>query len=160
MIDVFLNIRQGNTVYMRFILLFMVITISACETHHISEVFEKYLWQKRVVLVFAPDLSSELLLEQEKMLTQDEEGIKERDIVKWILVKGETVVVDGRHQPHMPTGHFYDYFELNSDVFTVMVIGKDGTEKLRQHHTTISLDELFAMIDAMPIRQKEVKGHD
>ena len=38
-----------------------------------------------------------------------------------------------------------------------LVIGKDGGEKLRKVDETLSLKELYNLIDAMPMRRREMK---
>ena len=45
-------------------------------------------------------------------------------------------------------------FKIDSGTTTFILIGKDGTEKLRKD--SMDLDELFEVIDAMPMRQREV----
>ena len=44
---------------------------------------------------------------------------------------------------------------LAVDGFEVLLVGKDGGVKLRQE-TPLSVDDLFATIDAMPMRQREM----
>ncbi|MCH2038111.1 MAG: DUF4174 domain-containing protein [Rickettsiales bacterium] len=129
----------------------------SCEKHRVAQVFEQYLWQKRVVLVFAPSEESSLLAEQRQMFDTYQEGLKERDVVRWVVVKDETVIVDKRHQPHMPSSRFYRHFNVDNKTFTVIVLGKDGTEKLRQQQKVIPSDQLFALIDSMPMRKKEIE---
>jgi hypothetical protein len=48
-------------------------------------------------------------------------------------------------------------FHIRPNDFTVILIGKDGGEKLRSHQP-ISLDTLRSTIDAMPMRQEEMKS--
>ena len=43
-----------------------------------------------------------------------------------------------------------------SSRFTVVLVGKDGTAKLREKRA-VSSDDLFALIDAMPMRQREMR---
>lgn len=45
---------------------------------------------------------------------------------------------------------------FGSKVFSVVLIGKDGGEKLRRA-TPLLPSELFAIVDAMPMRQAEMK---
>lgn len=45
-------------------------------------------------------------------------------------------------------------FHISPNTFTVLLIGKDGGEKLRSH-TAISWDKLKRTIDSMPMRQQE-----
>lgn len=47
-------------------------------------------------------------------------------------------------------------FRVSPDEFTVILVGKDGGEKLRSR-TPVTIDTLIHLIDAMPMRQKEVR---
>ena len=47
-------------------------------------------------------------------------------------------------------------FHIAPNAFTVILIGKDGGEKLRST-TPLSLDTLHSTIDAMPMRQDEMR---
>jgi hypothetical protein len=48
--------------------------------------------------------------------------------------------------------------DVEAGTTTFVLIGKDGTEKLRK--TEIDLDEIFEVIDAMPMRKREMKDKD
>jgi hypothetical protein len=45
---------------------------------------------------------------------------------------------------------------FGAPAFSVVLIGKDGGEKLRRR-TPLAPEELFAIVDAMPMRQAEVR---
>ena len=47
-------------------------------------------------------------------------------------------------------------FGIEPDKFAVVLIGKDGTVKLRKSEY-VPLSEIFDLIDAMPMRQKEMQ---
>ena len=46
-------------------------------------------------------------------------------------------------------------FKVEPGTTTFVLVGKDGTEKLRK--AKIDLDEIFEVIDAMPMRKREMK---
>lgn len=141
----------------RLSLFILSLALISCEKHSVAQLFEQYWWQKRVIIVFAPSETSPLLTKQRHIFDANHEGIKERDIVSWVIVKDETAIVDKRHQPHMPSSRFYHHFNIHDDAYTVILIGKDGIEKLRHHETVLSADQLFALIDSMPMRKKEIE---
>jgi hypothetical protein len=47
-------------------------------------------------------------------------------------------------------------FGVTADEFEVILIGKDGTVKLRSK-AAVSTSALFQLIDAMPMRQEEMR---
>ena len=60
-----------------------------------------------------------------------------------------------------PTGHLSAtvlrrHFAVPDDGFAAILVGKDGTEKLRSD-TPVTPVTLFAAIDAMPMRQQELR---
>lgn len=60
--------------------------------------------------------------------------------------------------PGMWTG-LRKQFHVNDRTFTVILLGKDGAEKFRSH-VPVTIEKLDALIDAMPMRQQEVRdGH-
>jgi hypothetical protein len=52
---------------------------------------------------------------------------------------------------------FYQTYGVERDEFVVILIGKDGGEKLRKTGEILPTDLLFATIDAMPMRQREIR---
>ena len=47
-------------------------------------------------------------------------------------------------------------FQVADQAFSVVLIGKDGTQKLQQNEV-LPIDKLFAVIDAMPMRRREAR---
>lgn len=64
-------------------------------------------------------------------------------------------VINGRSRP-VPARIFFDHFRIPPDLFTVMLIGKDGGIKLSQT-SPVTNTELFELIDAMPMRRQEMR---
>ncbi len=117
----------------------------------------QFQWKNRVVLIF-PDRDNAQAARQENLLLGDRSGLEQRDIVvlevvggsiRALLGAGADLDVDalmrdtanGHHRPQ--TGEF-----------STFLVGKDGTVKLATHEP-ISNGELFAIIDAMPMRAAE-----
>ena len=48
-------------------------------------------------------------------------------------------------------------YQPNHDEFTFVLIGLDGGEKMRSTKV-VSLEQLFGLIDSMPMRQWELKN--
>ena len=55
-----------------------------------------------------------------------------RDLVVWQLLQDGPGSVNGAIAPSFSSQSFYDYFSVKEDDFTVSLLGKDGTEKLRR----------------------------
>lgn len=115
---------------------------------------EKHRWEDRVILLFAPDRSDEDFVSMTTELRQNEEGVQDRDLVVYELVKNDARVgdtpVSGEAVEALTTR-----FEVE-DGFTYILIGKDGGVKKRSQRA-VSIDSIFEQIDSMPMRQREMR---
>ncbi|MEO1588443.1 MAG: DUF4174 domain-containing protein, partial [Bacteroidota bacterium] len=105
--------------------------------------FADYQWSHRLLLVFAPDLQNEELLEQKANWSQAAEGMEERNLKIWIITHED---IQGEPIPYTAS-HLYDRYQVARTDFEVILIGKDGGIKQRQHQPLMS-QTLFAIIDA------------
>ncbi|WP_242154794.1 DUF4174 domain-containing protein [Sphingomonas sp. BAUL-RG-20F-R05-02] len=103
-------------------------------------------WEKRVLLVSAPDANDPSLNEQRRIIARWRAGAEERDI-KIVEVIGHDVV--GASDPAATLRQRY---RLPIAGFAVTLIGKDGGSKLRGTRP-ISAATLEEVIDAMPMRR-------
>ncbi len=109
---------------------------------------KKYRWNNRIVLLFANSPDNDFLIRQEKILEKEAEGMKDRDLlVIRILPESEKQLQELR-------GKY-----KTRDSFTFVLIGKDGGEK-KTSYSPVQTDELFALIDSMPMRKAEMRNED
>lgn len=121
--------------------------------------------QYRPVLVFAPS-TTPAFLQQMRNLAQGGVSMHERNVITVPILlhpdnKPWGVLFNGNFDiGEMSAGEqaaARRRFHIRPNDFTVILIGKDGGEKLRSH-TPISLDTLRSTIDAMPMRQEEMRS--
>lgn len=86
---------------------------------------------QRILLIAAPSLNDDAYRTQAALLLPALAGLNERDFVVQI--------------------------QFSTKSFSVVLIGKDGGEKLRRA-IPLSPEELFAVVDAMPMRRAEMRG--
>jgi hypothetical protein len=105
-------------------------------------------WSNRVILVGENDQRT---IEQ---LVEHRAALEERDVI-WIAVGDAPVQSNSAlgTAPALIDALQNDYFGRFDE--TVFLIGKDGTLKLRQ--ADLDLPALFERIDAMPMRQREMR---
>lgn len=139
-----------------FLAMFSSLPLASCADADVERLMQEYWWQNRVLLVFSPDAGYAPYQQQNAMLDKHSAAWKERDLVIWRFVRNESVSVDGEAKVNMGTPMFYEYFDVSPDSFTVLLIGKDGEEKLRQSDV-VSKNALTELIDAMPMRQREMR---
>lgn len=116
---------------------------------------EKYQWQNRLLLIFSP--TAEAYQEQLMQLNNKQEGLADRNMKIFHLINEGNAAVDGKPIPRAEVQRLAEKYNVNSGAFTVILIGKDGGEKLRQSNP-LKLEKLFSVIDAMPMRQREMKN--
>ena len=98
----------------------------------------------RRVLLFAPTAKNPHLLKQQTILQSNEAGMKERDLLVSSII----------YSPDKKSS--FDRYNVSATAFTLILIGKDGTEKMRRS-SPVFLDELYQLIDGMPMRKIEMK---
>lgn len=115
---------------------------------------DNYQWKNRVILIVA-DGTNTLLRNQTELFLLDKKGLSERDLL--IFAVGEnhiSEIIDGNEFPIPVT--FKESLSINNNSFEVILIGKDGGIKLREK-SPITRQRLYGTIDAMPMRQAEMR---
>ena len=112
--------------------------------------------QSRALLVFAPRPDDPQMGIQLRILNEHAAAAHERQIVPIALPfqspsPSELQLSDGDAEAARRR------FHVNPEDFAAILLGKDGGEKLRSSKP-VSMHKLDATIDAMPMRQDEVRG--
>ncbi len=118
-----------------------------------------YHWKKRLLLVFAPDREDPTLARQDRELTAHDGGVRERDLVVFHIVGADGVSRDGSPDQWVSNAALRGSFAAPTEAFLAVLIGKDGTEKLRSADA-VPMADLFALIDAMPMRRREMMADE
>jgi hypothetical protein len=108
---------------------FLALAPSAVSTPPSSSLRD-YRWKNRIVHLVAPAADDPQYQAQAVALMAAFEGLLDRDIIVRC--------------------------DLNAPTFEFTLIGKDGGKKLTRRDV-VSAEELFAIIDAMPMRREEVR---
>lgn len=120
---------------------------------------QQYQWQHRLLVLFAPSAADRDYQTQVEALASYEPGLAARDmVVFYVLADGESAVAQAgerRLLTDSQTASLRAQFDVPQDAFTLLLIGKDGGIKRHEHHA-VTVDTLFAQIDSMPMRQREM----
>ena len=95
----------------------------------------------RQLLIFGKEGNETLVQQQLQVLNAEPDALKERAIKITVVEKDNAL---------------HKKYSAETGQFAVILIGKDGTEKYRTN-TLLQTKELFAVIDAMPMRRAEMK---
>ena len=94
----------------------------------------------RQILIFGSDDHPLLVQQQLALFNKEDVGMKERQLKIIVVKKGESLSRK---------------YAVKQGEFTVILIGKDGSEKFRTNEI-FTTEKLFSLIDAMPMRQAEM----
>jgi hypothetical protein len=147
-----------------------VVPVAAQGIPSTSPMFDlsSFQWSHRPLLIFAPSSEAPSYQEQRQRLASESvrAGLVDRDMVVVHLIgvpSGRLVrpTVRGAASEQPLSAEdveaLRERFEVPADVFVVVLVGKDGTEK-RRDPSPVSAKALFETIDAMPMRQREMRG--
>lgn len=114
-----------------------------------------YQWQKRVLVLFAPEAQDQRLGQQMRNLMPEMPGMLERDLVI-VQVAGDDVIDDGVPSARLKAVELRAYYDVKEPDFAVRLVGKDGGVKLERSEP-VAVPDLFGLIDSMPMRQREMR---
>ena len=114
-----------------------------------------YLWKNRILLVFAPSRNDQTVEALRRGFAEQTAGVSDRDLLLIEVIERDGVRVGNRRYAEASGAHLQQQLQIEPGSTVLVLVGKDGTEKLRK--TTLRLDELFAVIDAMPMRRQEIE---
>ena len=114
-----------------------------------------YLWKQRPLLVFAPSDNDPRLAETRSRIEASRCGFVDRDMVLGVVVAKGTSTLDGHVIDADESQQLAKKYGVGADAFTVLLIGKDGGEKLRTTDVP-DLQSIYDLIDGMPMRSNEM----
>ena len=117
-----------------------------------------YRWESRPLLLFAPTDSDPRLVETMRRIEARRCDCVDRDIVLGRIVTEGTSTLDGHVVDPTQAQRLVSEFGIGADSFSVVLIGKDGGEKLRVAGIP-DLQAIYAVIDGMPMRARETSAN-
>ena len=113
-----------------------------------SSPLKKYLWKNRVVVTFSPSKNN---TERNYFINSINKNLcqfNSRNIIHIDFIFNE------KNQEIKKFKSSFENLSLSTSEFRLILIGKDGGIKLNSRK--ISLEEIFSLIDTMPMRQEEM----
>ena len=121
-----------------------------------DDLLESHTWENRLLLVFSPHRNYPELVAQNKILAQNRAGLADRDLLVLQMSPGEVIRIDNNPLTQSNSDRIYRDFSIDRDAFALLLIGKDGTVKLTRSRA-VTMEVVFDLIDAMPMRQLEMQ---
>lgn len=134
------------------IILFMVLLSGSISAQDLTQ----YEWKNRLILILTTDVESETYKKQIETFRNEQEGFKERKLLVY-QVTPYKYKTGFSGQDWEKTTTLYEAFKKSDSGFEILLLGLDGGVKLRQSNL-LTLQKLYSKIDAMPMRQQEIRS--
>ncbi len=115
-----------------------------------------YQWENRLLLLFAPTSQNDAYQQQVTYLSGHEAGLEDRDLIVFHLFHNEPSRVGDDTVTPDAVAKLRAEMQVRSEEFSLLLVGKDGTVK-RRSAEPVATEDLFAQIDGMPMRQREMR---
>lgn len=130
----------------------LLLLISSCASH--MSLLQEYKGKYRLVLLFSSNENR--IRTQKSEIEKYKRDIKDRDILFFYLYENGQSWFENREVSSNFSFNLRKHFEIMDNVTTLVLIGKDGTEKFRQV-VDINFPTLFQEIDRLPTRIREIR---
>ncbi|MDG5486062.1 DUF4174 domain-containing protein [Mycolicibacterium gadium] len=119
---------------------------------------DDYLWERRPLLVFAPTDRDPRLVETLSRIESSRCDFGDRDMVLGLMVNEGSSTLDGQEVNPDEAQRLRDQYAIGESAFSVLLIGKDGGQKLRVDEVP-DLSAIYDLIDGMPMRSRETSAN-
>lgn len=120
---------------------------------------DTYRWKNRLLLVFAPSENNSIYQRQMQLLAAHKAGLNERNLLVFKLVAEGTSHLESQSIDATDVARLRSQFKVSQEEFRVILVGKDGTEKWHAS-SPVEPQVIFKEIDAMPMRQQEMRSQE
>lgn len=129
-------------------------TASSCPGMDVS--LDQFRWENRILIIFAEDSNSDSYRTQIEKFSSFKEGVLDRDLIIFSIFKNECSTLDDQNISDSSAEKIRSELSPQSSSFSIYLVGKDGGVKLKKDEV-LGIDELFRVIDRMPMRQREMR---
>ena len=116
----------------------------------------QFQWKNRLLFLFAPNHNHPLFDGLQKSIATQQAEVADRDLVIFEILESGTSRMDTSDLDPQVAQSLRDKFDVSPGRFALVLVGKDGSVKLNRHEQT-RLEDIFALIDAMPMRMQEMR---
>jgi len=117
---------------------------------------DQFHWKNRLLFLFAPNRNHPFFGSLHRALVAQQAEVVDRDLVIFEILESGPSSINTNWLDPQTAQSLRDKFNIARSEFTVILIGKDGGIKLNRQDQT-RLEDVFALIDAMPMRQEEMR---
>jgi len=117
---------------------------------------KEYQWKNRLILLFAGSMKSPDYKEQLQLLKGQLDGLQERDLLVFSFFANDSGDANGNTLLKQDVEEIRNKYKVKSNDQFLILIGKDGGEKLRAPLPT-EINRVYGLIDRMPMRRQEMR---
>lgn len=121
-----------------------------------AQFLNEFRWKSRLVLVFTPSPSDPLFVRQMQLLQEAKKDFEDRNVVFMMITPDGTHENTGLFLDEAASRQYYEYFGVAQYQMEMILVGLDGTEKLRAKNKVTAPSVLLQAIDGMPMRQRQL----
>jgi hypothetical protein len=122
-----------------------------------AEGLDSVRWEYRPLLIFTPQIDHPALGRQSTILAEATAGLADRRMAVYVVEPERVFTTFGAPAPDADAEALRRRFRIPDAAFRVILVGLDGGAKLTADEP-VSTGTLFSTIDAMPMRQRELRG--
>lgn len=130
---------------------------STCSGNDIT--LDQFQWENRILVLFAQTSKNDSYQTQISKLSALEDELKARDLILISIFDDECSRLNGEIISDTSAESIRGKLSPSKNSYSIFLIGKDGGVKLKQD-TVLEPEELFSVIDQMPMRQREMRDGD
>ncbi len=124
-----------------------------------SQDLTKYRWENRLLLIMTSDVKKNEFHNQIVEFSNDQKGLQERKLLVFQISPNAFRIGLDSNSKWQTSQTLYQEHKVTNNQLEIVLIGLDGTVKLRQTEILTS-EKLFSIIDVMPMRRSEMKSDD
>lgn len=117
---------------------------------------DKFQWKNRLLFLFATDGNNPLFKNLHGEIIAQKAEVKDRDLVVFEVLEQGPSRMNAALIDQQMADSIRDHFSIPQNTFALILVGKDGGIKLERHDQA-SLEEVFDLIDSMPMRKNEIR---
>lgn len=127
---------------------------SSCEGKNIS--LDQFQWNNRILVLFADDSTQQAYQDQINLLKSHNNGVLERDLVIFSIFNNQCSLLGDQIISDASAREIRQRLSPATS-YSIYLIGKDGGVKLKKDQV-LEVEELFSVIDKMPMRRREMRN--
>ena len=122
-----------------------------------SQNLESHKWESRLLLVLTDDTNNTIYKRQIATLKRHKKELEERKLIVYQIKKDSFRKGLRENSEWKNSSQLYSTYKKSNNDFEILLIGLDGGFKIRQTDL-ITCEDLFSIIDVMPMRRSEINN--